>query len=123
MKFDRNTRVTGDKMRRLTSIISILATAMGLVLICVGTSSAAPVAGFFSQAQADRGKTSYNKNCSKCHLANLKGAGNAPSLSGENFLSDYYSVGDLFSKVSMSMPADNVHGLSSATYIDIVAFI
>jgi mono/diheme cytochrome c family protein len=123
MKFRWNTQITEEKMHRPTFIASLLVFAMGLTLTYASTSSAAPVAGFYSQAQADRGKTAYNKNCSKCHLANLQGAGNAPSLSGEIFLHDYYSVDDLFSKISMSMPADNVHGLNAATYIDIIAYI
>jgi len=79
--------------------------------------------GVYSEAQAARGKAEYDKNCSKCHLGNLRGAGNAPSLSGESFLGDYYTVGDLFSKVSMSMPADNVHGLGSEIYLNIIAFL
>ena len=78
---------------------------------------------FYSEQQAKRGKDQYNQNCSKCHLDNLRGVGSAPPLVGDEFRQRWHSVGDLFSKTSMSMPGDNVHGLRTDTYVDIVAYL
>jgi mono/diheme cytochrome c family protein len=78
---------------------------------------------YYSQAQAGRSKQQYLQFCAQCHMANLKGAGTAPALVGDDFLHDYYSVGDLFSKVSVTMPDDNVHGLSTDTYLNIIAYL
>jgi mono/diheme cytochrome c family protein len=79
--------------------------------------------GLYTEGQASRGKIEYRKSCSGCHLENLSGGGTVPALSGDEFISHYFSVGDLYSKVSMSMPADNVHGLSPDTYSNIVAYL
>jgi mono/diheme cytochrome c family protein len=78
---------------------------------------------YYSEAQAGRGKQQYAQYCAQCHMANLKGAGTAPALVGDDFLHDYYSVVDLFSKVSVTMPDDNVHGLSTDTYLNIIAYL
>src|ERR1700682_890833 len=82
-----------------------------------------PSARYYSDDQAKRGKADYNQNCSKCHMENLKGAGSAPALVGYGLKHDYYCVDDLFRKVSLTRPGDNVHGLSPETYINIVAYL
>jgi len=78
---------------------------------------------YYSEAQASRGKQQYAQYCAQCHMANLKGADTAPALVGDDFLHDYYSVGDLFSKVDVTMPGDNVHGLSTDNYLNIIAYL
>ena len=116
-------------MRRLTARAAASGAAMLVLTATFGvwaqTASRANSASrtFYTTEQAQQGKELYAQNCSKCHLENLKGAGTAPPLVGDVFVQDYYTVGDLFSKVSMSMPADNVHGLSTDAYADIVAYL
>jgi mono/diheme cytochrome c family protein len=78
---------------------------------------------YYTEAQASRGKTQYTEYCAKCHMANLKGAGTAPALIGDDFLRDYYSVNDLYIKVSVTMPDDNVHGLSNDVYLNIISYL
>jgi mono/diheme cytochrome c family protein len=78
---------------------------------------------YYTEAQAGRGKQQYAQYCAQCHMANLKGVGTAPALVGDEFLHDYYSVGDLFSKVNVTMPGDNVHGLSTEIYLNIIAYL
>src|SRR5258708_12630491 len=78
---------------------------------------------FYSAAQAKRGKEQYAQDCAQCHGANLKGIGTAPALLGDNFMRDYYSVNDLFIKASVTMPGDNVHGLPTDTYLNIIAYL
>src|SRR5216683_1616002 len=78
---------------------------------------------FYSNAQAKRGKELYAQDCVQCHGANLKGIGTAPALLGDDFMQDYYSVNDLFIKASVTMPGDNVHGLSTDNYLNIIAYL
>ena len=85
--------------------------------------AADPSRSYYTDTQATRGKQQYAQYCAHCHMANLKGAGTAPALIGDDFLHDYYSVGDLFSKVNVTMPGDNVHGLSTDTYLNIIVYL
>jgi mono/diheme cytochrome c family protein len=78
---------------------------------------------YYTASQASRGKQQYGQYCAQCHMANLKGAGTAPSLLGDDFLRDFYSVNDLYIKASVTMPGDNVHGLSDDTYLNIIAYL
>jgi mono/diheme cytochrome c family protein len=78
---------------------------------------------YYSAAQAGRGKQQYAQSCAQCHMANLKGAGTAPPFVGDDFLHDYYSVNDLYIKVSVTMPDDNVHGLSNDAYLNIISYL
>jgi mono/diheme cytochrome c family protein len=87
-------------------------------------SAAAKSAGrYYSEAQARRGKDLYTEDCAKCHGATLKGVATAPALIGDDFLHDYYAVNDLYNKISVTMPDDNVHGLTTETYLNIVAYL
>jgi mono/diheme cytochrome c family protein len=106
----------------LAAFMIVLAAASG-ARAQVPANSTHASRSFYSEAQASRGKQQYAQYCAQCHMANLKGAGTAPALLGEDFLHDYYSVGDLFSKVNVTMPGDNVHGLSTDTYLNIIAYL
>ena len=80
--------------------------------------------GFYSREQARRGEQAYAQNCASCHKGDLTGGvKDAPPLKGETFLRRWYTVGDLFSMTSMAQPADNRHGLSTDTYLDVVAYL
>ena len=111
-------------MRRLLAA----AAAIGMIVPLNGKAQAAPKPAissrrYYSETQAKPGKEQYVQYCAKCHLANLKGSGTAPALAGDEFLQDYYSVNDLFIKISVTMPGDNVHGLSADTYLNIIAYL
>ena len=106
--------------------LSVFAIALSLPLSLSAQTAPKPAnasRSYYSEAQATRGKQQYGQSCAQCHMANLKGADTAPALVGDDFLHDYYSVGDLFSKVSVTMPGDNVHGLSTENYLNIIAYL
>ena len=113
--------VLGFSLRSFTILILLTSALSGSAQTTGSVQSA--IRGYYTEAQARLGKQQYAQNCSKCHLENLKGAGYAPALVGDAFLQDYYSVADLFSKTSMSMPGDNVHGLSAEAYVNIIAYL
>jgi mono/diheme cytochrome c family protein len=109
-------------------ILTLAAVSFALAVPSIAGAQVAPKAGgavraYYTESQASRGKEQYAQYCAQCHMANLKGAGTAPSLLGDDFLRDFYSVNDLFIKVSVTMPGDNVHGLSNDAYMNIIAYL
>jgi len=58
----------------------------------------------------------YGASCAKCHGDTLTGGEAAPPLTGGEFLANWngLTVGDLFERIRISMPADRPGALSSA---------
>jgi S-disulfanyl-L-cysteine oxidoreductase SoxD len=88
--------------------------------------------GVYSTAQAELGKHRYSGTCGSCHGPALEGGHifgsrtrTAPALRGEAFLSQWigHSLGDLFDRISTSMPLDHPGSLSDKAKTDILAFI
>ncbi|MBC7505842.1 MAG: cytochrome c [Sandarakinorhabdus sp.] len=81
--------------------------------------------GVYSPAQADRGQAVFTARCAACHGATLGGTGEAPGLSGGEFVSHYdqLTVGDLFERVRTTMPQNDPATLSRDEYADVVAFL
>jgi cytochrome c5 len=81
--------------------------------------------GIFTDAQAKRGDVLYAKHCAPCHLQDMGGKEPAPELAGDNFLAKWqgHSVGELYLRVSTTMPAGNPASLQASEYIDLVALI
>jgi len=81
--------------------------------------------GAYTQAQADRGRSQYLKECASCHSDNMQGGDEAPGLVGPGFLAQWIdlSAGDLFERTRMTMPQDRPGQLSRAAYADILAHV
>ncbi len=81
--------------------------------------------GVYSAAQAKRGEIVYTKACAGCHQPDLSGDGQTPALAGKDFNMDFNdgSVGDLFERTRISMPADKPGSLPPADVADVIAFI
>jgi len=81
--------------------------------------------GIYTVAQAERGAAVYLQHCAACHGAALDGLGEAPALSGAQFIADFngLTVGDLFDRIRTTMPLNNPAGLSRERYADILSFI
>jgi mono/diheme cytochrome c family protein len=81
--------------------------------------------GVYSEAQAKRGEEKYGQSCAKCHGPDLSGADVAPPLAGVEFNSGWndLSVGDLFERLQITMPADKPGSVSRQDNADIVAFL
>jgi mono/diheme cytochrome c family protein len=81
--------------------------------------------GVYSAAQAKRGEEKYGLSCVKCHGPDLMGADSAPPLTGGEFNAGWndLSVGDLFERLRLTMPADNPGSLSRQDNADVVAFL
>ena len=81
--------------------------------------------GIYSAEQARKGEALYRQECASCHGEKLEGRGQAPPLTGADFIMDWngMTVGDLFEKMQTSMPADQPGHLSREQNATLLAFI
>lgn len=116
----------------LRNFQSVMLIGMGLAAAMTGDCSsalaqAAPTVwdGVYTEEQADRGKTSFDRTCSPCHGVNLRGTPGGPGLVGGDF---QFSFGDktpaeIFNFAKGNMPPEAPGSLSAQTYVNIVAHI
>jgi hypothetical protein len=80
--------------------------------------------GVFNATQAERGKTSFNSSCLRCHGDKLQG-NTAPALSGDRFFTTWGSepIAALFAKIRDTMPPNFGTSIDDQTKLDIVAYI
>jgi mono/diheme cytochrome c family protein len=80
--------------------------------------------GVYSAAQAERGKTSYNSSCLRCHGDNLQG-NTAPALSSDRFFTTWGGepIASLFAKIRDTMPPNFGTSIDDQVKLDIVAYI
>lgn len=81
--------------------------------------------GVYTEEQAKRGETLYNKECASCHGDTLIGAGGASPLTGGTFLSNWngLTVGDLFERIRKTMPQGSLGKLTKQQDADVLAYI
>jgi mono/diheme cytochrome c family protein len=81
--------------------------------------------GVYTVEQAKRGEALYGQQCASCHGTALTGGESAPPLAGGEFLSNWngLTVGDLFERIRVSMPADRPGRLTREQDADILAFM
>ncbi|MCU1338308.1 MAG: cytochrome c, class [Bryobacterales bacterium] len=81
--------------------------------------------GVYTSEQAARGASLYAKDCASCHGTALTGGESAPPLTGGEFFSNWngLTVGDLFERIRISMPADRPGRLTREQDADILAFM
>ena len=84
-----------------------------------------PESGVYTAVQAASGRAVYERECAVCHQTNLQGSFEAPQLAGESFLRFWadLSPGDLFVRVSGSMPPGEEGSLTDEEYVDVVAYL
>src|SRR5579863_646678 len=81
--------------------------------------------GVYTSEQARRGATLYANNCASCHGSALNGGESAPPLAGGEFFANWsgLTLGDLFDRIRVSMPADRPGKLSREQNADVLAFM
>jgi mono/diheme cytochrome c family protein len=79
--------------------------------------------GVYTAAQAGRGKTQYQANCSECHSNDLSGGEGRP-LRGDVFRRDWTGkdLRQLFDRAK-TMPPGAASGLPDEAYIEILAYV
>lgn len=111
-----------------TLAIASLTLAAGLGFSVSAQQEKAPEsvwAGVFNEEQAKRGEAVYQQYCANCHGPGLEGADMTPPLSGGAFTSNWndLSIGELFERIRITMPADSPGKLSRQQNSDVIAFI
>lgn len=81
--------------------------------------------GVYTEEQAQRGEPLYREGCASCHGDTLKGAGEAPPLSGGPFISNWngLTLGDLFERIRRTMPQDKPGRVNRQSKADILAYV
>jgi mono/diheme cytochrome c family protein len=83
--------------------------------------------GVYTDAQAKRGRESYEYSCATCHGPDLDGdpGRDVPALYGEDFIGQWskHTVKDLFDLIMKSMPKDSPGSLRAETYVEIVTYL
>lgn len=81
--------------------------------------------GVYTEAQAARGKTAYQKQCQGCHGPNFEGTGVSQPLRTQAFLDLWREedLGKLYDYIQSNMPVDDPGSLSSETYLDSLVYI
>jgi mono/diheme cytochrome c family protein len=111
---------------RLTMMFSALSLALIVALATVPRAQTRSVAdGAYTEAQAERGKTAYEAQCSFCHLSDLTGQGFAPGLVDDTFKARWAEgdLGELYTIVKVTMPQDKPDSLTPEEYAAIVAYM
>ena len=105
----------------------ILLAVIGTSLTVLGRQPAATSAreGIYSEPQAKRGEIVASQFCRSCHGSDLMGADDGPPLAGPDFVDAWkaQTVGDLFEKISTTMPANDPGRLTPEQTADLVAYI
>jgi mono/diheme cytochrome c family protein len=76
----------------------------------------------FSAAQVAQGAKVFAANCASCHGANLEGV-SAPALGGKQSGLAQQSIGEAYAYISEQMPMTAPASLSSAQYLDVLAYL
>jgi S-disulfanyl-L-cysteine oxidoreductase SoxD len=81
--------------------------------------------GVYTEEQANRGRALYGQECAMCHGDSLTGADEAPALVGGAFLANWdgLTVGDLFERIRISMPANRPGKLSREKVADVLSYL
>lgn len=105
---------------------ALAATMVGSVLHAQDSDAIASIwDGLYTAAQAERGKATFDRRCSRCHNSNLSGSDRGPTLVGDEFLASWLdgSLEALFSFIRDSMPENNASLVNDARKADVLAYI
>jgi mono/diheme cytochrome c family protein len=105
---------------------TLVALAIGAVPLYAAAQGGGQRPPAFTEAQVERGRAVYLKNCQDCHGSTLDNGefGGAPLKGG--YFRQHWGSGDvsaLFGYVNTLMPPDRPGQLSEQSYVDITAFL
>lgn len=81
--------------------------------------------GVYTDAQAERGKATFDLSCSRCHNSDLTGSDRGPTLVGDKFQSNWMdgSLEALFSFIRDSMPQGSANIVDDDMKVDVLGYI
>jgi mono/diheme cytochrome c family protein len=114
-----------------TKAFSALVLALSLAVVAAAQEDPAAKRsiwdGVYSDDQARRGQTQYERNCESCHGPDLGGnqVNEVPALAWDGFLTQWNNrtVKDLFDSVKRAMPKDSPGSLNTRAYVDVIAYL
>ena len=79
----------------------------------------------YTNEQAKRGEALYLQECSNCHGQGLEGADMTPALTGLAFTANWdgLTLGDLFERIRITMPADRPGSLARQQIADTLTYL
>jgi mono/diheme cytochrome c family protein len=79
----------------------------------------------YTDAQATRGDTVYQRACVRCHGPALTGVNDAAPLTGPVFMSNWNGtlLEDLYEKIRNTMPSDSVGTVKDPQIVDVLAYL
>jgi len=114
-------------MKKLLTGLSAAALVMGVSVMALKAQAPAQNvwSGVFTADQATQGKTVFDGKCAMCHGAELSGGEMAPALAGASFVANWtgQSLGDLFTRIHTTMPANDPGSLNNAEAAQVLAYI
>jgi S-disulfanyl-L-cysteine oxidoreductase SoxD len=112
-----------DRKTILIATCAVLTVIWGLQIARAQGASLA--AGVYTEEQSKRGMELYKAQCASCHGDDLKGNEIIPALTGDTFTGNWKgkTVGDLFEKINMTMPALDPGSLTPEQTSDLIAHI
>ncbi len=113
-------------MKKTTILIAacaVLTVMTGLRVVRAQATSAA--AGVYTMEQSKKGAALYKEQCAACHGDDLSGNDIIPGLSGDTFATNWTgkSLGELYEKINLTMPALNPGSLTGDQTAEIIALI
>ena len=113
-------------MKKTTILVATCAllAAVGEYRIA-GAQGASTSAGVYTAEQAKRGAGLYKEQCAACHGEDLKGNDIIPGLIGDSFATNWTgkTLGDLYEKIELTMPALNPGSLKPEQTADLIAHV
>ena len=110
-------------------LLGMMAATLVLGASVLGLKAQAPArtvwSGVFTADQATQGKALFETKCAICHGAELNGGEMAPPLAGAGFVANWQgtSVGDLFTRIHTTMPANDPGSMNNAETAQVLAYI
>ena len=110
---------------RINSAITCFLLWSGLTFAYAQPVARSTSEGVFTEEQAQRGATAYNKNCAGCHGSALRSTDReVPNLSGDSFKRWVgRTLGEKFEVMRDTMPPRDERSLPDEVYLDILVFI
>jgi PQQ-dependent dehydrogenase (methanol/ethanol family) len=112
--------------RGAPSLLFGAAAFAGMTIASVGGQQVAPAAaGVYTAAQGQAGRAAYAQQCAGCHLADFRGSGDAPALTGPDFTAKWgpRAVNELFTYIVQSMPRTNPGSLGEQGTLAVTAYL
>src|SRR5256884_1923352 len=106
-------------------ILTVLVVIASSIIIAAQQRGSGTAGGVYTAQQAASGRAVYQANCAICHQQDLSGSGDAPTLRGSEFVSNWgpRSTRELLSFLQLTMPPARQGILNKDEYLRFVAFI